>query len=59
MSWLLANWDQVIAIVLAVVGAAAMVAKLTPTPRDDTIIGKILQLVNVIGMNFGKTANKG
>lgn len=59
MSWLLENWDEVIAIALAIVGAAAMVAKLTPTPRDDTIIGKISQIINVLGMNFGKTANKG
>ena len=49
---------EIIEIVLAVIGAAATIAAITPTKRDDEIVGFILKLVNVIGMNVGNAKNK-
>jgi len=47
MEWFIANWQAVVQIVLAVLGAASLVAKLTPTKIDDLWIGRI---INFIGL---------
>lgn len=39
---------------LTVVAAASAVTALTPTPRDDTIVGKIYRIVEFLAFNFGK-----
>jgi len=43
--------------ITALVTAAAGIAAITPTKSDDKIIGIILNIVNVIGLNFGKAKN--
>ena len=43
--------------ITALVTAAAGIAALTPTKSDDKIIGIILNVINVIGLNFGKAKN--
>jgi len=43
--------------VTALVTAAAGIAAITPTKSDDKIIGIILNIINVIGLNFGKAKN--
>lgn len=43
--------------ITALVAACAGIAALTPTRSDDKIIGVILNVINVIGMNFGKAKN--
>jgi len=48
--------DWLVAIT-ALVTACAGVAALTPTKSDDKIIGMILNVINVIGLNFGKAKN--
>ena len=43
--------------ITALVTAAAGIAAITPTKSDDKIIGIILNIVNGIGLNFGKAKN--
>ena len=43
--------------VTVLVTACAGVAALTPTKSDDKIIGIILNIINVVGLNFGKAKN--
>jgi hypothetical protein len=42
MEWVADNWRGLLEAVLAVLGAASVVAKLTPSKADDKWIGKII-----------------
>lgn len=44
--------------ITGLVASCAVIAALTPTKVDDKIIQKILDVINFIGMNFGKAKNK-
>lgn len=46
MDYLINNWDAIIQTALAVFGALVMVARLTPTPKDDAIFGKIYDIIS-------------
>ena len=50
--------ENVVAVVTAVVTAAAAIAAITPSEADNRIIQKILDVVNALGLNLAKAANK-
>jgi len=50
MEWLTNHWVEVMQAVLAVLGAASIVAKLTPTEADDQVVQKILDVVHALGL---------
>lgn len=50
MEWLQTNWADVVVTILAVLGAASAVAKLTPTQADDLVVQKILDLIHALGL---------
>lgn len=58
MSWLIQNWDQVIRLILEVIGAAAIVAAWTPTPKDDEFLAMVRKIINTIGFNVKNAKNK-
>jgi hypothetical protein len=39
--------------VTTVIAAASAVAALTPTPRDDKILGKLAKIVDLLALNIG------
>ena len=41
-----------------VIAGAAVITALTPTPRDDKIVGKIYKVVEVLGLNIGRAKDK-
>lgn len=43
---------------LAVVGAASAVAAATPTKKDDTIVGTISRVVDLLALNVGHARRK-
>lgn len=45
VTWVKLNWDNVIALYLAVVGVASIVVKLTPTIKDNEMLEKIIKFV--------------
>lgn len=51
MNWVTQNWVELCEAVLAVVGAANLIVKLTPTPKDDAILAKVISALKVIGLN--------
>lgn len=61
IEWCGTNWQGVLAAVGGVVMAATAVVKLTPTPKDDAILAKViavlaaLSLVNPDGSFVGKS----
>ena len=50
MEWITTHWTEVLQAVLAVLGAASIVAKLTPTQSDDAFIDKILSVIHALGL---------
>ena len=44
-------------LVLQIVGAAALIATMTPNKVDDKIIQSIMDIVNFLAANFGKAKN--
>jgi|14BtaG_2_1085337.scaffolds.fasta_scaffold71483_2 hypothetical protein len=41
-----------------IVGGFATIAAITPTRRDDSIVGKIAKFIDLLGANFGYAKNK-
>ena len=50
----LPNWVHHVTLLVT---AAAGLATLTPTKSDDKAIAMVLRVVNMVGLNFGKTRN--
>jgi len=40
------------------VAAASAIAALTPTPRDDLILGKLYRLLDALALNIGKAKDQ-
>lgn len=45
INWFTLHWAEVIQIYLAVIGAASLIVKLTPTLKDDDILKKIITFI--------------
>jgi hypothetical protein len=45
ISWVTQNWDNIIAVYLAIVGLASVIVKLTPTLKDDNILLGIVKFI--------------
>ena len=41
-------------IVTGIVCAASIVCALTPTPKDDQMIGRLYKLIEMLALNIGK-----
>jgi hypothetical protein len=52
MEWLTQNWQTLTAGIGAVVMLARIAVKLTPTPADDTILAKIVDVLKSIGLKL-------
>lgn len=52
-NWVVANWEMLLIAVLAVLGAASAVAKLTPTEADDKVVNAILKFIHALGLTKG------
>ena len=58
IDYIIENKKQLFGIVTAVIAAASAIAALTPTPKDDTIIGKAYKLVDWLALNVFKAKAK-
>jgi len=53
--------DQIIDlvnIITAVVAACSAIAAATPTPKDDSLVGKGYKVLDIIALNIGKAKEK-
>ena len=41
-----------------VISGAAIIAALTPTKKDDVILGKVRRVIDLLAFNFGNAKNK-
>ena len=58
MEFLSTNIQPIFEIVIAVVGVFALIATLTPNTVDNRIAQTIMDVINFLGGNVGKAANK-
>lgn len=52
MNWILNNWQEVVSAMSAVMIAARIVVKLTPTPADDSILAKVVDVLKALGLHL-------
>ena len=58
IDYILNNKEQLFGVVTAIIAAASAIAALTPTPKDDTIIGKAYKLIDWLALNVFKAKDK-
>lgn len=51
-TWITENWTQIVAAVGGVVLAARIIVKLTPTPKDDSFLEKIINFLKGLGLKI-------
>lgn len=59
ITWISAHADQIIGALTSIVTGASALAALTPTPKDDSLIGKLYKVVDFLALNVGKAKDKG
>ena len=50
MQWIQANGKDILAVIGAVVTASSLIVKLTPTPKDDQVLGKIIKILSALSL---------
>ena len=50
MEWIQNHGKDILAVIGAVVTAASMVVKLTPTPKDDAVLAKVIGILAVFSL---------
>lgn len=51
MLWIQENWETLALIVTSTVTLASLIVKLTPTPKDDAAVAKLLAIINALALN--------
>jgi|GEM_PF-5902782 len=51
MSWIAGNGLVIVNALLSMVGAASVLAKLTPTPKDDELLAKAKKALDKLALN--------
>lgn len=41
IEWITTNWDLLLGLCAAIIGLAAIITKLTPSTKDDAVVGKV------------------
>ena len=56
VGWIGANWEQIVAAYLALIGLASIIVKLTPTLKDDDALKWVIKFLGkYIALNRGST----
>ena len=50
MEWITAHWKDILAVIGGVVTVCSMIVKLTPTPKDDSVLAKIIAVLSALGL---------
>ena len=58
INWILGHKGELIGILTGIVTVASAIAALTPTPKDDSIVGKLYKIVDMLAINVGKAKEK-
>lgn len=52
MSWLLSNWQEIVNALAGVMIVARIIVKLTPTPKDDSALAKVVGVLKALGLHL-------
>ena len=58
ISYILENKEELFTVLTTIVAAASAIAALTPTPHDDTLVGKAYKIVDWLALNVMKAKDK-
>lgn len=58
MEWLVENWDQILIYATAVVGAASVIAKVTPSETDNKVLLVLSKFLQTLSLNTTKAGPK-
>ena len=58
INWVSSHLGEIIAILTGAVTVASAIAALTPTPKDDNVVGKVYKVVDWLALNVGKAKHK-
>lgn len=50
MEWITAHWEDILAIIGAVVTAASLIVKITPTQKDDAFLAKVIKVLAALSL---------
>jgi len=51
MAWFMAHYSDIIAIITGLVTSASVIVKLTPTPQDDSVLAKVVGILEFLALN--------
>ena len=51
INWIIANWTEVLKVIAYVIAIASVIVKLTPTPKDDAFLAKIMPWIEKLALN--------
>jgi hypothetical protein len=54
INWIATHLGDIVAILTGVVTVASAIAALTPTPKDNDVVGKAYKVVDWLALNVGK-----
>lgn len=54
-NWIVQNWAYILSALFGVIVVASIIVKLTPTTKDDSVLGKIIGVID--HLSLAKTAN--
>lgn len=50
INWCTQHWQDVLAIIGGVVSVATIIVKLTPTQKDEAVLGKIIAVLSALSL---------
>lgn len=56
MTWLYANFFNLVAAATAIVTGASIIARMTPSESDDKVVDRILKFIQWLSINGGPKA---
>lgn len=54
-NWIVNNWAYILSAICGVIVVASIIVKLTPTTKDDSVLGKVIGFID--HFSIVKTAN--
>ena len=55
MTWIIANWENVLEIYGGVVAVCTTIVKITPSVKDDAVLAKVLKVIDFFSTAFLKS----
>ena len=52
------NWGHIVEVILALLGAFSLIAKLTPTKADDRVLEKLFKFIHFLGLTKKKAIDE-